>query len=421
MKIISITGTKGKTTITRGLSYLINKLGITTLRVDTDGHYINEKQKSTLRDSADFFHLVPTVCPGKFLWEMKKFHPNFTAILETAIGSSNLPGLGYGYHNIGIFSNVFEDHLGATKRLKKRSDIAKAKRFIFSEVSKYGYLIFNADDKLVCSQLKFIPKRFIGTLIPVGFNFKYFPLKSHLDSGGMAISKKDDYLILKTKTTIKKILNLKNIRWTFEGNYLPSIYNLMFIIGGIYAHQDKRIPKNLTALLEKYTLDEQGGRLTLFENKKGVKIILDFAHEKYSLREIGKLAKKITTKGKAVGVLRLSPDRTDEMIINTGEFIAQNYDYLLIYDKIDGVNKKTHKGSGNIPSRKIGEVSSLFLKGILRSKKRGVAERIILEKSAIEKASKIVTPGDVVVVISGENHKKTIGYIKKYFEANLAK
>ena len=93
MKIISITGTKGKTTVTRVLSYVLHRLGENTLRVDTDGHYINELQKSTLTDSKNIFSLVPTVCPGKYLLDMRKYCPSYTAILETAIGSSGKGGL----------------------------------------------------------------------------------------------------------------------------------------------------------------------------------------------------------------------------------------------------------------------------------------------------------------------------------------
>ena len=207
MEIISITGTKGKTTITRALSYVINKTGENTLRVDTDGYYINEKIKGTIEESKQIFSLVPTVCPGKYLITMKKFYPNFTAVLETALGSSAEPGLGYGLHNIGVFSNVLEDHLGATPRLKKRSDIAKAKNFIFSRIDVGGCLVFNADDKLVCSQLKIIPSHRKPTFLPIGFNFKSFNLKNHLENKGEFITIEDFFIVIKSKNTTKKILD----------------------------------------------------------------------------------------------------------------------------------------------------------------------------------------------------------------------
>ncbi len=50
LPIIAIGGTKGKTTIARLLSYLYTKNGRYTLLVDTDGHYVNNKIRSTTQD-----------------------------------------------------------------------------------------------------------------------------------------------------------------------------------------------------------------------------------------------------------------------------------------------------------------------------------------------------------------------------------
>jgi UDP-N-acetylmuramyl tripeptide synthase len=419
MKIIAITGTKGKTTITRALSYVISRQGEKTLRVDTDGYYINEKQRGNLSESLKLFGLVPTVCPGKYLIAMKKSFPDFTAILETALGCSRRAGLGYASHNIGIFSNVLEDHLGSTKRLKKRSDIAKAKQFIFTAVKKNGTLIFNADDKHVCSQLKYIPKSSLVTLLPIGLKFRFFDLKKHLSLGGQAITIKDACVIIKTKEKIKKIINPSEISWTFNGAFQPSLYNLMFILGGIYAYTNNKITKKQLADLKKYKLAKFGGRLTILENKKtNVKIIIDFAHEKYSLVEIGKLAKKLSTR-KTIGIVRLAPDRTSKMLFETGQFIANSFDDLIVYDKIDGINRKVYKGHDLIPDRHPGDISKIFLEGILSKKTSGRAEQIIIEESAIKKAATLASSGDIVVVICGKDHKKTIGYVKKYFNASF--
>lgn len=423
MKIISITGTKGKTTITRAISYTLKNYGENTLRVDTDGHYVNEKQKSTLLESKQIFGLVPTVCPGKYLLTMKKYYPNYTAILETAIGSSGRGGLGYRKHNIGIFSNVFEDHLGASKRLKTRKDISKAKNFIFSAIGgENGYAVFNADDNLVCSQLNCISTKRKVTLVPVGYNLNFFNTKKHLDNNGIVITKKDNYLILKSKNKTINLLDIRDIDWTFKGNFNPSIYNLMLILGGLYSFNEGNLPKikKCITVLKNYKPEKHGGRLTLLENKQGVKIMVDYAHEKYSLNEVATLAKK-NSNGKTIGVVRLAPDRTDKMIIETGQFIADSFDSFIIYDKIDGISKKRYISTGLTPTREKGDVSKLFLQGILSKKSKKNAVRIIIEENAIKKAAEIANPGDTVVIICGDDHKKTIDYIKKYFKASFVK
>ena len=420
MKIIAITGTKGKTTIARALSHIISKQGEKTLRVDTDGYYINEKQLGTLSESVRLFGLVPTVCPGKYLIAMKKFFPDFTAILEESLGCSRQPGLGYAKHDIGIFSNVLEDHLGATKRLKKRSDIAKAKRFIFTAIEKNGTLVFNADDKYVCSQLKHIPESAMATLLPIGFKFNFFDLKKHLLAGGQAITIEDNHIMIKTKTGTRKIIDPAEIAWTFGGAFQPSLYNLMFVLGGLLAYTNNKITQEHLSELRKYKLSQFGGRLTILENKKTkVKILVDFAHEKYSLLEIGRLARKLAS-GKTTGIVRLAPDRTNKMIFETGQFIANGFDNFIVYDKIDGIEKKIYKGQGQIPTRNIGDISRIFLDGILSKKRTGEARQIIIEEDAIKNAASLAHAGDVVVVICGKDHKKTINHVRKYFKASFA-
>ena len=406
MKLISITGTKGKTTITRALSYIIKNSGENTLRVDTDGHYINERQKSTLQDSRNLFTKAPTVCAGKYLITMKKYFPNFTAILESSIGSNGINGLGYSFHNIGIFTNVFEDHLGLGK-LKTKTDLANSKSFIFKRIGDNGFAVFNADDKYVCSQLKKISTKRKITLLPVGINLKYFNEKKHLLNGGELITLENNFIVIKSKNRTKRIIDVTEINWTFNGFFLPSLYNLMFIIGGIYSFNNKRITKQNLLSIKKYRLEKNGGRLTLLQNKKNIKILVDYAHEKYSLREVAKLGGKLkkNSTGHILGIVRLAPDRTNDVIFETGAFISNHFDDIIVYDKIDGVNRDRFVGKNCNFTREIGEVSKIFTEGILKNKNKGLVENILVEENAIKRASQISKSGDVIIVICGDDHK----------------
>ena len=90
---------------------VLRALGANSLRVDTTGHFINGERKSTLKDSSEIWGAVPTVCPGRYLWEFfvnPELQKNGIAVLETALGSSTSKGLGYFSHQVGIFLNVFE-------------------------------------------------------------------------------------------------------------------------------------------------------------------------------------------------------------------------------------------------------------------------------------------------------------------------
>lgn len=419
MKIIAITGTKGKTTVTRAISHIIYAGGRDVLRVDTDGHYINEKQKSTLDDSKRIYSLVPTVCPGRYLCHIQKKYPHFTAVLEEAIGCSNGSGIGYGLHQVGIFTNVLEDHLGVSKRLKTRRDIALAKNFIFSKIDLDGTAVFNADDHYVCEQLKAIPQMRKVRLLPVGIHFSHFEIEEHLRSGGSAITIEHDHVVVKSKDSKQIIISTKEIPWTFEGAFTPSLYNLMFIIGGVYAHNNGIFTKDNYLALKRYKMDHYGGRLTLLHNSRGVRILVDFAHERFSLSEVARLG-KVLSAGSTIGIVRLAPDRTDKMIFETGQYIANRFNNLIVYDKIDGDIKKEYRGRKSTFSRKIGEVSQIFHDGILSKKKNGLCERIIREEDAIRRAAQLANSGDVVIAICGDDHKRTLSLIKKHFDAQFS-
>ena len=421
MKIISITGTKGKTTVTRIIAHIIHSQNINTLHVDTDGYYVNLKQKGTLEESKALFNLVPTVAPGKYLLAMQKYQPDFAAVLECSIGSSGSAGLGYGYHHVGIFTNVFEDHLGASKRLQKRSDIAYHKNFIFRNLRNNGYAVFNADDKLIVSQLRYLPADLTINLIPCGFTFTHFPLADHLAKGGQVLTVEDQWIVLKKQTSTRKIIRVSDLSWTFDGLFLPSVYNALFILGGLYGFLEGTLPKKYVQALKEYRFPPEGGRITLFTAKNGARIIMDYAHEKNSLKAIGKLAKKLAKKesGKTIGVVRLAPDRTNEMIHETGKEIAASFHQHVVYDKIDGVAKKEYRAQrGVIRYRAVGEVSKILHQGLEAGGAHPFYE--LQEEHAIKKAASLTQANDVVVIICGDDHKKTLGWIKKYFTATLS-
>ncbi len=419
MKIVSITGTKGKTTVTRVLAYLLRQRNLTTLRVDNDGHYINERQKSSLDDSLNLFEKTPSVCPGKYLITMKKYFPDFAAILEASIGSRG-GGLGYRFHDIGIFTNIYEDHIQKHKGIKNRLDLAKTKNFIVRKINNNGFLVFNADDKYVCSQLKELPKNKNVTLLPVGLSFNHYDKKKHLSEGGQVITLEDDWTVIKTRDRTKKIIKTKDLSWTFDGFFKPSLYNLLFILGGLYAYFGQKINTGDIDALKKYTPNPYGGRLTLMKNKTGVQIIIDYAHEKKSLLELSRLGHKIK-KNHLIGVLRLAPNIRNEAILKIAKALYSKYDHFIIYDKIDGVHRKKYCEKNSGFSREIGEVSSFFSKSLKTLQKNSTitVESVILEGDAIKRAAKIALPGDVVAIIWGHEPKDTINQVKKYFRANL--
>lgn len=417
MKILSVTGTKGKTSVVRGISHVLHKLGEKTLRVDTDGHYINERKKSTYDDSVKLSMSAPTVCPGKYLITAKKMRPHFTAIFENSLGSNGKQGLGYTFHDVGIFTNVYEDHINKNGINNSKEALAETKSFIFKYIDKNGTAIYNYDDALIRKQLEKLPAKYPVSQIAVTLEkITDVEIKKMHSEDICFFTIENDWCLLVTKNERRKIIKTTDIYWTFGGLFVPSKYNLLFILAGLFALGKNIFSEKLLLCLKKYKLDSRGGRLTLLKNRKGVKILIDYAHEKQSLRSIGKLAKKLTAPGGVtLGVIRLAPDRADELIKETALFIAQDFDSFIVYDKIDGISRGRFVKKNSDLTREIGEVSEILAEAITEKNKN--VSRVIYEKDAIKEASLKVRPGDVVVHICGDDHKNTVSWVKKYFKA----
>lgn len=424
--IISVTGTKGKTTTVAVIADVLQKLNHNVLKVDTTGHFVNGERLSTLDDSKKIWRLVPSVCPGRYLWEFRTnpaLQKNGVAVLECSLGCSAYSGMGYRYHNVGIFLNVFEDHIGSSNRINSKDDIVTAKQFIFERLPVYkdgsSYAVFNADDQYVVKALKVLDDKAGVKTIACGLNLDAIDAVKRLSSGNFIFTVNDNKeVIVRTAQTDTVLFNLKKLPWTFNGTFLPSVYNLLHAAAGVFAFYKGDLPNNFKSVFESIRLDNYGGRLTLLENKSGVTILADYAHEKQSLIEVAKLARTLLKKdGKVIGVVRLAHDRADKLMKDTGESIAAEYSSLIVYEKIDGYWRKPVNLNSNKFPQVIGRTSKIFAAAIASKNPR--VERILREDQAIARAAEIAKPGDTVVVIVNDDIKRSIDFIKKSFKADF--
>lgn len=419
--IITVTGTKGKTTTVHVIEAVLRRLNFPTIKVDTTGHFVNGERQSTLDDSRKIWRLAPTVCPGRYLWEIYG-NPELVdgvAVLEAALGSSASSGLGYRNHKVGVFLNVFEDHIGSSDRIQSKDDIVSAKEFVFQRIKPGGWAVFNADDEYVAKVFDKIPDGVHK--IPVGFAFSHFDIKAYLQSGGEAITIDESAnQIVLLKGGEKRILaDVSTVPWSFGGKFRPSVWNLALAMGALYGYFDGNLPDNLRQAFEAVRLDKYGGRLTLLQNQRGVKILADYAHEKFSLRQIGELARTMTGEGgRVIGVIRLAYDRTDELIQETAEYIAEAYDAFIVYDKIDGYWRQPDSQiNGSRFPQRIGYISQILANSLKTHSSR--VERIVREDEAVQYAAEISHPGDVVVVIVNDNIERSIKFIQDSFNAEF--
>lgn len=417
-KKICVTGTKGKTTVVNFIAEILQKSQRydNVLLVNTTGHFLNGVRKSNLKLSLETWGLVPSVAPGRYLYEfLGKEKEKNIAVLESSLGSSTLSGLGYAMHNVGVFLNVFEDHIGSSSRIKNKNDILKAKSFVLDRVFNDSWIALNADDTYVMKGYQKINPKKRTSVVLFGLDLEKTVYDKYPCEGYVTIE--NEWIVFHSHKSDKKIkvVRYKDISWTMDGNFTPSLYNAMAIVGAIVCLQKGTVLPNLGKYLRESHMPEDGGRLTKFMSPDGVTIIADYAHEKFSLKGVGQMAKKMTEPGgKVIGVVRLAYDRSDKLIKETGNYIAQSYDYFIVYDKIDGYWRKAKPIQNNLFVQENGKISKLFSDSLLE--KNPSVERIVREDKAVQKAAKIAKKGDVVVCIVNDDITRSISFIKKYFK-----
>lgn len=383
-RIITTTGTKGKTSVTRALHYAIGSVhSEPVLGVDTNRVLLGSKKVSTFAESRRLTGLVPTVCPGRFLMALDGIEKP-VAVLESSVGSSQSPGLGYRLHEIGIFTNVYDDHVGAKPYLATRADLARAKSFVFAHIQKGGAAIYCADNEYVIDQLGAVPANKDIAMIACTLNPEY-----RTDREEYIVTAANGVIIMRRGSETVMQVPIAGQPWLYGGQHEPSLYNALFVYSALWAfyRNDDNLFKQAVAALDTYEPDQDGGRMIVRTSKKGAHVLLDFAHEAVSLSHIAKYANSLAPKGKTIGVVRLSGERPNEHIVSTTQRFAPDFGELIIYEQ------------ESVKGRQPGEIAALMRDA---AESVGIHTRVELsEESALRLANERSGADDSIVYIVG--------------------
>src|SRR5215204_2926043 len=132
--IIAVTGTNGKTTVTRMIAHILADTGANVGMTTTDGIYLNG-EKLVKGD---------TTGPVSAKTILGDRAVNI-AVLETARGGIVKRGLGYDWSDVGVITNISEDHIGQDG-IESVEDLMNIKALVAERVRSNGTLVINADD-----------------------------------------------------------------------------------------------------------------------------------------------------------------------------------------------------------------------------------------------------------------------------------
>ena len=353
LKIIGVTGTKGKTTTTYMIRDIMlasgKKIGMIGTICNTYGS-VKEESIRTSPESLDLQALLARMVEAGMEYVVME-------VSSHALALNRVYGIRF---IVGVFTNLSEDHLdfhGTMDNYLK----AKAKLFEMSD-----FAIINGDDIYAPRLLKMI-------------NIKKatYGLDNAVDLTATDIRVNPSYV--EFKMYVNKML--ETIRINIPGRF--TVYNALAAIGvcSLFGAQMDAICGALGAL-------RVPGRNEVIDLNKTFTVIVDYAHTPSSLEAILSSAKKYT-KGRIICVFGCGGNRDKEKRAMMGEIAGHLADFTVI---------TTDNPRDENPGKIIADIES----GIKQT--RGLYKCIENRRQAIKFAMRIAWKSDVVI-IAGKGHE----------------
>lgn len=369
LKVIGVTGTNGKTSISTFLKELLSlndsKVGLVgTISIDNGKEVI--VSKNTTPESADL---------QKHFRTMLESGCDYCA-MEVSSHSLMLNRVDATEFKIGLFTNLTPDHLDFHKDL---DDYRNAKELLFHKTTDAN--IINIDDeggKIIANNIK--------------------DLKTPLYTYG--IDNKADFMAKDIKINASGT-SYRLVTPTYEADiFIPvpgkfTVYNTLAVIAGCYV---LNIP---ISTIQEGLAKTKGvpGRFETVPNNKGIHVIVDYAHTPDALENVINTARGFAT-NRIITVFGCGGDRDNSKRPLMGKIADELSDIAILTSD----NPRTED-----PNRIIGHV----LNGMSSDNYEVVIDRKEAIKRAIEIAQK-----DDIVLIAGKGHEdyQIIGTEKIHFD-----
>jgi cyanophycin synthetase len=368
--IIAVTGTNGKTTTTRLIAHIVKNMGYRVGFTTSDGIYVQnhmlEKGDTTGPLSTEFILKDPTV---------------EYAVLECARGGILRSGLGFSRCDIGIITNIQEDHLGLSD-IDTLDDLARVKKVVVKSVKKDGWAILNAEDEHCVK----IAEELDCKIAYFSLDENNAIIKKHSKKNGISAIFENGFITIKKGDWKIRVERVSLVPITMGGKAKFMIANALAaaLAGYLAGFKTEDIRMSLETFIP--SAAQTPGRMNIF-NFKSFKVMIDFAHNKAGYLGIEDFLSNINSPHK-VGIIAGVGDRRDQDITDCGEIAARMFDHIII------------RQEKHLRGRTEEEIINLILEGIAKVKKDVTYEIVPKEKDAIKHAINIAKEGTFITALS---------------------
>ena len=357
LKLIGITGTKGKTTTSFMTKKILEKQGMKVGLIGTIATYIGEQKFE------DSDRTTPESNKLQFLFSKMVEDGCDAVVMEVSSQSLKLNRVAGCDFDIAVFTNFSEDHI-SPKEHPDMKDYFESKLKLI-KMSKISFI--NADDLMVAKIPKLLPDCKVTT----------YGIDNYCNLLAKDITITNSYVDFKVKLENRN----ERVKVCIPGRF--SVYNALAAIS--ISKEMGCTAENIKVALEEVRVP---GRSELVDNKKELTIMVDYAHSPESLENILNAVKSYT-RGKLISVFGCGGDRDSGKRPIMGEISGRIADYTIITSD----NPRTED-----PQKIVEQIEQ----GI--KKTNGKYEVVVDRTEAIRKAIKMASKRDIIV-LAGKGHE----------------
>jgi cyanophycin synthetase len=275
--IVSISGTNGKSTVTRLITHILVMSGRHVGTTTSDGVLVDER----MVDPGDW------TGPGGAAQVLGRSDVQ-VAVLETARGGIVLRGVGYESNEASVLTNVSSDHLDL-QGIHTLPELAEVKATICRITRPDGWVVLNADDPFVAAIARRVRARVALFSIKTR---RSAIVRRHLDRGGRAILVEDDEFVEVNGSRSTSIAPVIDVPIALAGLARHNVANALAAAGGARG-LGASIDDVRHGLMDfKPSSERSPGRLNIFRLGSKV-VIVDFAHNEAGVAAILDVAEGI--------------------------------------------------------------------------------------------------------------------------------
>lgn len=390
--IVSVTGTNGKSTVTRLISHLLAHAGKSVGETSTDGIFIQGRRI----EGGD--------CSGPRSARKVLLNPLVEAgVFEAGRGGILREGLGFDRCDVAVVTNIAGcDHLGRAF-IDSPEQMYTVKRCGVDVVLPTGAAVLNAMDELTAKMAELSA----GAVI----FFAAEPLKSvvleHLAAGRRAVLAKNGNVVLAEGTVEDVVLPLTQIPLTVGGRVGFQVENVLAAVATAWW---LKIPVDqIRAGLESFAggPGQLPGRFNILESR-GATVVVDDCHNTSALRGVISSLAEFPAGRRSI-VYSAGTGRREEDIVEQGELLAAAFDRVVVYEDLSAADREE------------GELMALFHRGRIIGSPRPGGEwlEIRSQEEAVQTALSLLTSGEILVIQTADDAvEPTVDMVRRLLAGN---